>query len=137
MIDTAEHSLSKPGLAPARRLEIFTGAGRRRRWPPDVKAQIVAESYSDAVTVSEVARRHGLCGAQLFAWRRQARSGQPTADPGDGAFVPVVMSAPVDEPARAPRSFVSIEVAGGMLHLPAELESASITALMRAIRAAS
>src|SRR4051795_9952614 len=30
----------------ARRLEVFTGAGRRRNWPADEKAAIVAESYA-------------------------------------------------------------------------------------------
>src|SRR3954466_12322722 len=30
----------------ARRIEVFTGAGRRRNWPADEKAAIVAESYA-------------------------------------------------------------------------------------------
>jgi transposase len=136
MIDTAERSMSKPGLETARRLEIFTGAGRRRRWPAAVKAQIVAESYSEAVTVSEVARRYGLCGAQLFAWRRQARSGPLAGD--ERGFVPVVLSACEDEPARTPvAGSVTIEIGDAVLHVPAGLEPASITALIRAIRAAS
>ncbi|WP_231712259.1 transposase [Vineibacter terrae] len=50
----------------ARRLEIFTGAGRRRRWSAAAKAQIVAESYGGGTTVSGVARRHGLTVQQLF-----------------------------------------------------------------------
>ena len=40
---------------PGRRLEIFTGSGRRREWLPDEKARIVAESYEVDVTVSAVA----------------------------------------------------------------------------------
>ena len=43
----------------ARRLEIFTCAGHRRRWPAAAKAQIVAESYNGGTTVIGVARRHG------------------------------------------------------------------------------
>src|SRR3954466_15107422 len=57
----------------ARRLEVFTGAGRRRTWPADEKAAIVAESYAPGRTVCGVARRHGLPPAQLFTWRRLAR----------------------------------------------------------------
>lgn len=30
----------------AQRFEIFTGAGKRRDWPPEVKASIVAECYA-------------------------------------------------------------------------------------------
>jgi transposase-like protein len=43
---------------PVRRLEIFTGSGRRREWLPNEKARIVAESYKVDETVSAVARRY-------------------------------------------------------------------------------
>ena len=63
-----------PKSEPVRRLEIFTGAGRRRVWSAEQKAQIVAESLSGE-SVSAVARRHGLTPQQLFKWRREARDG--------------------------------------------------------------
>jgi len=31
---------------PVRRIEVFTGAGRRRSWSAEEKAAIIAESYS-------------------------------------------------------------------------------------------
>jgi hypothetical protein len=37
------------GEAAARRIEIFTGAGRRRSWSPREKAAIVAESFEEGV----------------------------------------------------------------------------------------
>jgi len=52
----------------ARRIEVFTGAARRRRWSADAKAQIVAESYE----------RYGLAKTQLFTWRRDARQSGST-----------------------------------------------------------
>jgi transposase len=42
--------LHKPKADPVRRLEVFTGAGRRRAWTEEQKAQIVAESYRDVET---------------------------------------------------------------------------------------
>ena len=42
-----------------RRIELITGAGRRRRWSREDKARIVVESLAGGVSVSEVARRHG------------------------------------------------------------------------------
>ena len=57
-----------------RRIELITGTGRRRRWSSEDKANIVVESLAGGVSVSEVARRHGLTPQQLFAWRREARA---------------------------------------------------------------
>jgi transposase len=55
----------------APRVEVFTGTHRRRRWHPEQKAAIVAESF--ATSVGEAAGRHGVSKAQLFNWRREAR----------------------------------------------------------------
>ena len=57
---------------PVRRIEVFTGAGRRRAWTAAQKLRIVSESDAAAETVSAVARRHGLTPQQLFGWRRAA-----------------------------------------------------------------
>jgi transposase len=62
------------GITDVRRIELITGAGRRRRWSSEDKARIVAESLAVGVSVSEVARRHGLSPQQLFGWRREART---------------------------------------------------------------
>ena len=62
---------------PVRRVEVFTGTGRRRPWTAEQKLRIVAESYGTGETVSAVARRHGLTPQQLFGWRRAA--GRPLA----------------------------------------------------------
>ena len=58
---------------PVRRMEVFTGVGRRRSWSSAEKAAIIAESYSPGETVCAIARRHGLTPQQLFTWRRLAR----------------------------------------------------------------
>ena len=74
MSDTELLHKSKPEQpTPVRRVEVFTGAGRRRRWTADQRAEIVAESFADGETVSAVARRHGLTPQQLFGWRRHTR----------------------------------------------------------------
>ena len=78
--------------ASAQRLEIFTGAGRRRAWTAEEKAAIVAETIEDGAVVSHVARRHGLTPQQVFAWRRQARR-RTEADVAAPAFTPIVVEA--------------------------------------------
>jgi transposase len=44
--------LSKSNSEPVRRLEVFTGSGRRRAWTADQKVRIIAESYENGETVS-------------------------------------------------------------------------------------
>src|SRR5438552_16384585 len=85
-----------------RRMEVFTGAGRRRSWSAADKVAIIAESYGAGETVCAVARRHGLTPQQLFAWRRLARRSALLPPP---MFVPAVVatSGPEAPPARAPR----------------------------------
>ncbi len=52
---------------------VIDGSARRRSWSREEKARIVAESLDPVVSVSAVARLHGLNPNQLFTWRRQLR----------------------------------------------------------------
>ena len=78
---TLEHTLkTKPDgggddvVTPVRRIELITGAGRRRQWSEDDRVRIIVESLEPGANVSEVARRNGLSPQQLFGWRRKARA---------------------------------------------------------------
>jgi transposase len=86
--------LHEPKGEPVRRVEVFSGAGRRRRWGAEHKARIVAESYGRGETVSGVARRHGLTAQQLFGWRRVMRQqAEHGAERSGVGFAPVVVDA--------------------------------------------
>ena len=50
--------------------ETMCGKGRRR-WTAEQKRQIVAESMAPGASVTTVARRHGVSGGQVYAWRQQ------------------------------------------------------------------
>ena len=78
------------------KIEVL-GAERRRRWSFEDKVRIVEETMQPGVTVTEVARRHGLAPSVVFTWRRLAREGR-LGDAGP-AFVPVEIT-PV--PAQVP-----------------------------------
>lgn len=54
-------------------IEVVQRTRGYRRWPDEVKARIVAESFQPGVRVVDVARRHDLAAHQLSDWRRQAR----------------------------------------------------------------
>jgi transposase len=59
--------------------EVLSGVQRRRRWTPEEKVQIVEETYLPGMSVSLVARRHGIGAGQLFTWRRLMAQGALTA----------------------------------------------------------
>lgn len=51
--------------APARRIEVFTGAGRRRNWTADEKAAIAAESFEEGARACQVRRsRTNACPSE-------------------------------------------------------------------------
>src|SRR5690348_7438531 len=58
------------------------GAERRRRWCAAEKVTMVRETYEPGMTVSLVARRHGINPNQLFHWRKLERIGALTAEAG-------------------------------------------------------
>jgi transposase len=94
---------------PSPRIEVYTGAGRKR-WPEDLKAQIAAESFEPGAIVTDVARRHGCRPQQVHDWRRRARLGQLVlpASADTLSFVPLVSESSL--PAAAEPS-VSAEAA--------------------------
>lgn len=70
------------------KLEILDGPERRRRWSAQEKLAIVQETFEANVTVSLVARRHGIQPNQLFYWRKLASQGALTATGAGEEVVP-------------------------------------------------
>ena len=145
-------SCDDTGTNGAQRFEVFTGAGKRRDWPPAVKASIVAETYLGMETVSSVARRHGLVPSQLFTWRRQLREQMeehgfvvPEAAKPEPTFVPAVIDvmsdpdpAPRNKPVRRRRrskaSTLELEVDGITVKIASGADAGTISAVITALR---
>jgi transposase len=78
-------------------MQEILGRERRRRWSDEEKTAIVAESFRPGVSVSWVARRHGVSASQLFNWRKAARVESASIAPAP-ELIPVVISAARSEP---------------------------------------
>lgn len=155
------------GVMAVRRLELITGTGRRRQWSQNDKARLVIESLKPGANVSEVARRHGLSPQQLFGWRREARalmaeevaaSNAPASEqarscsprepkaaaltPADPApaFASVVIAgspSPPSPPAPPASGRIEIVIGDTVVRVVGQVETAHLTAVLRAVRRAS
>ncbi len=56
-------------------VEVISNTRQRRRWTPSEKKLMVEETYAPGVTVSLIARKHGIPASQLFTWRKQYEEG--------------------------------------------------------------
>jgi len=138
--------LLKPKPEPVR-LEVLTGAGRRRSWTADQKAQIVAESYASGESVCAIARRHGLTPQQLFGWRRNARRWTEEAAGGSGsAFVPVTVEAApqcldaprvLARPEQSSAALIEIVIGTATVRIPTGTDAATLKTVLRAVMAAT
>ena len=130
-----------------RRLEVITGAVGRRRWSDAEKARIVEEAVAPGAVVSQIARRHGMAPQHLFTWIRQARRTLSRAEQPAPLFVPAfVEAAPAltlprasrpRQARRQDRAAIELEIAGVVVRIGAEASEAAITAVIRALKAAS
>ena len=118
-----------------RRVEVLTGAGRRRAWDAATKARAVAESYAPGAVVSEVARRWRIAPQQLFTWRREARAASPEASAAAVLeFVPIVADPPAAEPASSGAP-LEVALAGAVVRVSPGVDPALLTVALRAVRA--
>ena len=147
MSDTELLPKSKP--EPVRRLEVFTGSGRRRTWTPAQKTEILAESYESGEKVSAVARRYGLTPQQLFGWRREAqrrarrRGANDEAVARGTAFAPVVVEEALrrleapngPDPSRGTAA-IEILIGAATVRVAPGIDAATLTTVLRAVKAA-
>jgi len=71
----------------ADRVEVFAGIQRRRRYTVDQKLAVLAEAAVPGMTISYVARRHGISPSLIFGWRRRMTEGGKEAVRADDEVV--------------------------------------------------
>jgi transposase len=115
-----------------RRIEVLTGAPRRRRWSAAEKAAIVAESLAPGAVASTVALRHGLHRNQLYMWRRELRSGAlGNTGAADVDFVPIV----AERRAAFRTAAIEIEIGSAVLRADAGVELGFLGKIVRLLKA--
>jgi transposase len=87
----------------------------RRRWPEDLKRQIVSETFVAGASVSVVARRHDVNTNQVFRWRQQygaALGGFVAVSVAREPVAREVSVDPVQTDSAVRRDYVEIDIGG-------------------------
>lgn len=69
------------------RVEVFAGIQRRRWYTLEQKLSVVREATQPGMTVSYVARKHGISPSLVFRWRRLMAEGGKEAIKADDQVV--------------------------------------------------
>ncbi len=69
-------------------MEVITGVARRRRFTAEQKLAVVTETMQPGLSISDVARRHGLSPSLVFRGRRLMSDGGREAVRTDDDVVP-------------------------------------------------
>ena len=135
-----EHRMELRGSRGVSRIEVLDGPTGRRRWPQDLKARIVAESFGPGARVCDVAAKYGLIARHLSEWRGQARKGELVAPINAApAFVPLVIERSVADTASAASAdtgVITVEICGAVLHVTPDCSPDRAAALVAALRKA-
>lgn len=71
------------------KVEVVTTVQRRRRWSVAEKLEILAEAEQPGMSMSYVARKHGIAATQIFKWKKLKESGTLTAVDSEEEVLPV------------------------------------------------
>ncbi len=135
-----EHRMELRGSRGVSRIEVLDGPTGRRRWPQDLKARIVAESFEPGARVCDVAAKYELIARHLSEWRGQARKGELVVPINAApAFVPLVIERSVADTASAASAdtgVIKVEICGAVLHVTPDCSPDRAAALVAALRKA-
>lgn len=110
----------------------------RPNYPTDFKRQLAQRACEPGVSVSRLAREHGINANMLFAWRRHYRAGllgaAPAAQP---ALLPVtITNAPAPNAScSASAGRIEITIADAVVRIDGAVDAATVRAVLQGLRA--
>ena len=95
------------------KVEVITGVARRRRFSTEQKLAVVAETMQPGMSISYVARRHGLSPSLVFRWRRLMSEGGQEAVRADDEVVAALRGSPAGRAGARSRTAARPQDHGG------------------------
>ena len=115
------------------------GLLKRQHRSPELKRQIVEETWVAGASVARVARAHGVNANQVFAWRRQYRQGllKAARRPLPGLLAVRLAGTEGEGDTRVPRhpaGLLQVELAKGRLQVIGRVDGEALRLVLEALR---
>lgn len=133
--DRSAHISARMGARP-QRIEVITRGERRRRWSVEEKQAIVAESLEPGVTITAIARKHGIGTGQLYGWRHQFLTSSRAGPATNFARVELMGEPPqLSGPIRAPSGLIEIVLPNGpTVRVDAQVDQQALRRVLAVLR---
>ena len=112
---------------------------KRQHRSPELKQQVVEESFAPGASVARVARAHGVNANQVFTWRRQYRQGLlKAAHSATPTLLAVRVTKPEPEgrgaePRRPAVGVIQVELPKGKLRLTGAVDAEALQVVLGAL----
>ncbi len=125
--------------ARTQRIEVITRGERRRRWSLEEKQAIVAESYTPHLTITAIARKHGIGTGQLYGWRHQLLGTRAIDAAGfarvELAHEPRRLTGPIAAGPAAPSGLIEIVLPGvASVRVDAQVDEHALRRVLAVLR---
>jgi transposase len=121
------------------RIEVITRGERRRRWSLAEKQAIVAESYAPHITITAIARKHGIGTGLLYGWRHQLLGNRRGEAAGfarvELSSEPRRLTGPIAAAPVAPSGLIEIVLPGGVtVRVDAQVDAQALCRVLAVLR---
>jgi len=110
----------------------------RPNYPTEFKLQLAQRACEPGVSVSRLAREHGINANMLFKWRRHYRAGLlGEASSAQPALLPVAITGALVSaaPSATSPSRIEIAIADAVVRIEGAVDAATVRAVLQGVRA--
>jgi transposase len=119
-------------------LDTLAKPGRRRgrpNYPRDFKQRLAQAACDPNVSVSLLAREHGINANMLFKWPRQYRAGSFGPIEQEPVFLPVTITADTPKAVAPTSGQIEIALAGAVIRIEGCADAETVRAILQGLRA--
>jgi transposase len=118
-------------------LDTSAKPGRRKgrpNYPRDFKKRLAQAACDPNVSVSLLAREHGINANMLFKWRRQYRADSFGPIEQEPVFLPVTITADTPKAVVPASGQIEITFAGAVIRIDGCADAATVCAILQGLR---